>query len=241
MPREPSAAIREEKLPMQGPLDTAPVETTFAVYETGRALTYLPDPLAVEVAVRVFDHPEHRGHRDHPDPALSGRAMARRAAVRDRGLRRRRAKRRTSTQSTHRLRVPLPKARSRKAAPVDDAERRRRSTLLGVFALARRRRPDRAARPRAQRPALDAHAVDDGRGRACGAASADRARVHRASISITRDWARRRRGRVQATCSIDSTDRSICTASGTSRSTIRSDERQRRSRSIVSAATSPSR
>jgi hypothetical protein len=27
------------------------------VYESGRALTYLPDPLAAEVAVRVFDHP----------------------------------------------------------------------------------------------------------------------------------------------------------------------------------------
>ena len=56
-PRDPSAAIREEKLPTQGPLDTAPSNTTFAVYEQGRALTYLPDPLATEVAVRVFDHP----------------------------------------------------------------------------------------------------------------------------------------------------------------------------------------
>ncbi|MDK2744428.1 MAG: hypothetical protein NDI90_16120 [Nitrospira sp. BO4] len=56
-PRNPLAAIREEKLLTQGPLDTAGAQTSFAVYENGRALTYLPDPLATEVAVRVFDHP----------------------------------------------------------------------------------------------------------------------------------------------------------------------------------------
>jgi hypothetical protein len=56
-PRDASAAIREQKLLLQGPLDPAPAETTFAVYESGRELTYLTDPLAVEVAVRVFDHP----------------------------------------------------------------------------------------------------------------------------------------------------------------------------------------
>ena len=56
-PANPSAAIREVALPMQGPLDPTPVPTTFAVYEAGRSLTYLPDPLAVEVAARVFDHP----------------------------------------------------------------------------------------------------------------------------------------------------------------------------------------
>jgi hypothetical protein len=56
-PRNASAAIREVTLPMQGPLDTDPVATTFAVYEAGRALTYLPDPLSVIVSARVFDHP----------------------------------------------------------------------------------------------------------------------------------------------------------------------------------------
>ncbi len=56
-PHDPAAAIREEQLPMKGPLEETPVDTTFAVYEAGRALTYLPDPLASEVAVRVFDHP----------------------------------------------------------------------------------------------------------------------------------------------------------------------------------------
>jgi hypothetical protein len=56
-PRNPAAAIREVALPMQGPLDTDPVPTTFAVYEAGRSMTYLPDPLAVEVVARFFDHP----------------------------------------------------------------------------------------------------------------------------------------------------------------------------------------
>jgi hypothetical protein len=56
-PRDPAAAIREELLPMKGPLEETAVDTTFAVYEAGRTLTYLPDPLANEIAVRVFDHP----------------------------------------------------------------------------------------------------------------------------------------------------------------------------------------
>ncbi len=57
-PQDPAAAIREVSLPMQGPLDTMPTPTTFAVYETGRALTYLPDPLATRVAARLFGHPD---------------------------------------------------------------------------------------------------------------------------------------------------------------------------------------
>jgi hypothetical protein len=56
-PKDASAAIRKVVLPMQGPLDSSPVSTTFAVYEAGRALTYLPDPLPVEVCVRFFNHP----------------------------------------------------------------------------------------------------------------------------------------------------------------------------------------
>ena len=54
---DPTAALVSEDLPMQGPLDPAPVNTPFAVYRDGEALTYLPDPLAVDVAVRIFDHP----------------------------------------------------------------------------------------------------------------------------------------------------------------------------------------
>ncbi|HYN06333.1 MAG TPA: hypothetical protein VES67_02985 [Vicinamibacterales bacterium] len=54
---DPAAALQQELLPMQGPLDPAPVDTVFAVYRDGQALTYLPDPLAEEAAIRVFDHP----------------------------------------------------------------------------------------------------------------------------------------------------------------------------------------
>jgi hypothetical protein len=56
-PESPSAAIRHVTIPMQGPLDPEAVDTSFAVYEAGRSLTYLPDPLALEVSARVFDHP----------------------------------------------------------------------------------------------------------------------------------------------------------------------------------------
>jgi hypothetical protein len=54
---DPLSVVREVVLQTQGPLDPSPVPTTFAVYEIGRAMTYLPDPLAAEVAVRVFNHP----------------------------------------------------------------------------------------------------------------------------------------------------------------------------------------
>lgn len=56
-PRDPSAAIRELKVALQSPAQGAAAETTFAVYESGRALTYLPEPFAEEVAVRLLDHP----------------------------------------------------------------------------------------------------------------------------------------------------------------------------------------
>jgi hypothetical protein len=55
-PQDPGAAIRLVT-PATG--DGSPSDTTaaFAVYEAGRTLTYLPDPLALAVAARVFDHP----------------------------------------------------------------------------------------------------------------------------------------------------------------------------------------
>lgn len=55
--RDPGAAVQEVLLPMQGPLGGATADTYFAVYEAGQSLTYLPDPLAEEIAVRFFDHP----------------------------------------------------------------------------------------------------------------------------------------------------------------------------------------
>ena len=55
--QDPKAALIEEIIQMQGPLDVKAVDTHFAVYRDGEALTYLPDPLANEVGVRIFDHP----------------------------------------------------------------------------------------------------------------------------------------------------------------------------------------
>jgi hypothetical protein len=54
---DPAAALVEEVISTKGPLDKAPVDTTFAVYKDGEALTYLPDPLAEEVAIRIFGVP----------------------------------------------------------------------------------------------------------------------------------------------------------------------------------------
>jgi hypothetical protein len=54
---DPNAVVREVQIKTQGPLDGSAEETTFAVHEVGRGLTYLPDPLASQVAVRVFGHP----------------------------------------------------------------------------------------------------------------------------------------------------------------------------------------
>ena len=51
-------SLAEEKLLTAGPLaGGAPVETGYAVMVDGDALPYLPDPLAVEIAARIFDHP----------------------------------------------------------------------------------------------------------------------------------------------------------------------------------------
>src|SRR5205807_2379388 len=54
---DPGAALIEERVPLAGPLSPAAEKTAFAVYRDGRALTYLPDPLAEVVAVRLFGHP----------------------------------------------------------------------------------------------------------------------------------------------------------------------------------------
>ena len=75
-----SCRCRVRSMPRRSP-------TTFAVYEAGRALTYLPDPLAVEVAARVFDHPNIADSGDHPHSPLPDRRMARGAAVLDRAVR----------------------------------------------------------------------------------------------------------------------------------------------------------
>jgi hypothetical protein len=51
-------SLAEEKLKSAGPLaGGAAVETGYAAWLDGDALPYLPDPLAVEIAARIFDHP----------------------------------------------------------------------------------------------------------------------------------------------------------------------------------------
>ena len=51
-------SLAQEKLKTAGPLaGGAPVETGYAAWLDGDALPYLPDPLAGEVAARIFDHP----------------------------------------------------------------------------------------------------------------------------------------------------------------------------------------
>ncbi len=55
---DPASSLQEEKVVSVGPLDPTPSETMFAVYREGGPLPHLPDPLATEVAVRVFRHPD---------------------------------------------------------------------------------------------------------------------------------------------------------------------------------------
>ena len=51
-------SLAEEKIKTAGPLAGGPpVETGYAVMTEGQKLPYLPDPLAVNVAARIFDHP----------------------------------------------------------------------------------------------------------------------------------------------------------------------------------------
>ena len=207
-PHDPSAAIREEKLPTQGPLDTAPSNTTFAVYEHGRALTYLPDPLATEVAVRVFDHPNiadsdiiriplyANGAGKWPDAQpfeIEVYDDPNEAPYYD--------------ATAHRLRVPLPKAvRARLRLSMtltDDA-----LSLLGVFQWLVPADQGCAAWPRAFRPALDAHTVDGRRGGARRAASAARSAVRDAVDTYDRSIGQTSAlPSAQVRCSIDSTDR----------------------------------
>jgi hypothetical protein len=55
--KDPKAALQEKIIKMKAPLEKVSVDTIFAVYNDGKSLTYLPDPIPEEVAVRIFDHP----------------------------------------------------------------------------------------------------------------------------------------------------------------------------------------
>ncbi len=56
-PHDPMAVVRDIEVKVAGPFGATPTVNTFAVHEIGRGLTYLPDPLAHEVVVRVLNHP----------------------------------------------------------------------------------------------------------------------------------------------------------------------------------------
>jgi hypothetical protein len=62
-------SLAEEKILLAGPLSEQPAtETGFAVLEEGQKLPYLPDPLAVEVAARIFGHPTFNLNKIIPIP-----------------------------------------------------------------------------------------------------------------------------------------------------------------------------
>jgi hypothetical protein len=66
-------SLPEEKLKSAGPLaGGAPVETGYAAWLDRDPLPYLPDPLAVEVAARIFDHPHFPDSKIIPIPFYDG-------------------------------------------------------------------------------------------------------------------------------------------------------------------------
>ncbi|HET9706603.1 MAG TPA: hypothetical protein VFP85_21330 [Vicinamibacterales bacterium] len=69
-------SLPEEKLLLAGPLDkNPPVATGFAVWQQGEALPYLPEPLAVTVAARIFGHPGFDPNTIIPIPLYPGPAQ----------------------------------------------------------------------------------------------------------------------------------------------------------------------
>lgn len=66
-------SLAEEKILSAGPLDAGgPVETGYAVMQEGKQLPYLPDPLAVTVAARIFDLPGFSSSKIIPIPLYGG-------------------------------------------------------------------------------------------------------------------------------------------------------------------------
>ena len=156
---DPDAALVEETIAMQGPLDAAPVDTTFAAYRDGLGLTHLPDPLALAAGARIVGHPDadpeevipislYADGTAWPD-ALPFKVEVVRQARREAGVRRRVAHaRRAAAQG-----------RTGDRAPVDAARRAGTARRHGGLALGLRS-DQRARGPRPHRAALDAHAVD---------------------------------------------------------------------------------
>jgi hypothetical protein len=130
--RDPNAVVREVRLPSGGPLSSTASDTSFAVYELGRAMTYLPDPLAADVAVRLFDHPNIDAGEIITIPFYpEGSWPDARPFVAE--LYEDAVEKPHYDPTRHVLRVPLPKAvraRIRLSMKLDDA----RLALMGVFA-----------------------------------------------------------------------------------------------------------
>jgi hypothetical protein len=130
--RDKNAVLREVQLPTQGPLGSAPADTTFAVHEVGRSMTYLPDPIASNIAVRIFDHPNIDASEIitipfYPDSAWPQAQPFLVEAYEGGG------EKPHFELSTRTLRIPLPKAVRafvRLSAKLDDSA----LTTMGVFA-----------------------------------------------------------------------------------------------------------
>jgi hypothetical protein len=61
-------SLAEEKIKTPGPEGGAPVEVGYAVMQDGQELPYLPDPLALEVAARLFNVPGFPSNHITPIP-----------------------------------------------------------------------------------------------------------------------------------------------------------------------------
>src|SRR6266545_503363 len=62
-------SLAEQQIALAGPLaETPPVKAGFAVLQEGAPIPYLPDPLGVTVAARIFDHPTISPNKMIPIP-----------------------------------------------------------------------------------------------------------------------------------------------------------------------------
>ena len=103
--------LGEEKLLLAGPLsEQPPVETSFAVMVDGDALPYLPDPLSLEVAARVFGHPTFPASKLITIPLYPGSAGWPDAAPFKIELYENAADQPRFDETTRTLFIPLPKA-----------------------------------------------------------------------------------------------------------------------------------
>jgi hypothetical protein len=104
-------SLAEEKLLLAGPLsEQPPVETGFAVMVEGDALPYLPDPLTLQAAARIFGHPTFPASKIITIPLYPGSAKWPEAAPFKIELYENPADQPHFDAATRTLFVPLPKA-----------------------------------------------------------------------------------------------------------------------------------